>query len=112
MMTIPEWPRDERPREKLFARGAAALSDAELLALFIRGGLRGMTAVDVGRELLAATGSLKALLDLEPAKLAELPGLGVAKACSLHAALEIGRRYLASELHRPDVLAHPSACAD
>lgn len=112
MMTIREWPQDERPREKLIARGAAALSDAELLALFIGSGRHGMTAVDVGRELLAATGGLKALLDREPAKLADLRGLGVAKACSLHAALEIGRRYLASELHRPDVLAHPSACAD
>jgi DNA repair protein RadC len=112
MMTIREWPAEERPREKLCARGAAALSDAELLALFIGSGRRGMTAVDVGRELLAATGGLKALLDHEPAKLAALRGLGVAKSCCLHAALEIGRRYLASELRRPDVLAHPSACAD
>src|SRR5437868_6268423 len=112
MMTIPEWPAEERPREKLFARGAAALSDAELLALFIGSGRRGMTAVDVGRELLTAAGSLKALLDGEPAKLAKQPGLGAAKACRLHAALELGRRYLASELRRPDVLGHPSACAD
>jgi DNA repair protein RadC len=112
MMTIREWPRGERPREKLFAHGAAALSDAELLALFIGSGRHGVTAVDVGRELLAAAGSLKALLDHDPVKLAELRGLGGARACSLHAALEVGRRYLASELRRPDVLSHPSACAD
>jgi len=111
-LTIKDWPEQERPREKLIARGSAALSDAELLALFIGTGRRGVTAVDLGRELLTAAGSLKALLDLEPAALATRPGLGAAKACRLHAALEIGRRYLASELRRPDVLAHPSACAD
>ena len=112
MLTIREWPVEERPREKLFARGSASLSDAELLAVFLGSGRHGMTAVDVGRELLNSAGSLKALLDQEPTKLAQLPGLGTAKACRVHAALELGRRYLASELRRPDVLAHPSACAD
>ena len=111
-LTIKNWPAQERPREKLIARGVAALSDAELLALFIGSGRRGLTAVDLGRELLAAAGGLKPLLDLEPSALAARPGLGAAKACRLHAALEIGRRYLASELRRPDVLAHPTACAD
>jgi DNA repair protein RadC len=71
-----------------------------------------MTAVDLGRELLAGRGSLKALLDLEPAALVSLRGLGVANACRLHAALELGRRYLASELQREDTLAHPMACAN
>ena len=111
-LTIKNWPAQERPREKLIARGVAALSDAELLALFIGSGRRGLTAVDLGRELLAAAGGLKPLLDLEPSALAARPRLGAAKACRLHAALEIARRYLASELRRPDVLAHPTACAD
>jgi DNA repair protein RadC len=111
-MTIRDWPTDERPREKLAARGAAVLSDAELLAIFIGSGRRGKTAVDLGRELLTAHGSLKTLLDLEVAALATQPGLGLAKACAVHAAMELGRRYLASELKRPDALAHPSACAD
>jgi DNA repair protein RadC len=110
-MTIRDWPIAERPREKLLARGVGALSDAELLALFIGSGRRGMTAVDLGRELLGAHGSLKILLELEPAALAAQRGLGAAKACALHAALELGRRYLASELRRPEALAHPSACA-
>ena len=111
-MTIRDWPEDERPREKMLTRGAAALSDAELLALFLGSGRRGLTAVDVGRELLSAHGGLKPLLDLEPAALTVSRGLGVAAACRLHAALELGRRYLASELQRPDALTHPAACAD
>ncbi len=111
-MTIRDWPEDERPREKMLARGAAALSDAELLALFLGSGRRGHTAVDVGRELLIAHGGLKSLLDLEPAELTVSRGLGVAKACRLHAALELGRRYLASELQRPHALTNPAACAD
>jgi DNA repair protein RadC len=111
-MTIRDWPAAERPREKLLARGAAALSDAELLALFIGSGRRGTTAVDLGRELLAARGGLKSLLDEDPAALARCHGLGAAKACCLHAALELGRRYLASELQRTQVMAHPTACAN
>jgi DNA repair protein RadC len=111
-MTIRDWPSDERPREKLIGRGAAALSDAELLAVFIGSGRRGMTAVDLGRELLTTHAGLRPLLDLEPSVLAAQPGLGTAKACALHAALELGRRYLASELNRPDALIHPAACAD
>ncbi len=111
-MTIRDWPEDERPREKLLARGASALSDAELLALFIGSGRRGQTAVDLGRELLSQHGSLKSLLELEPSVLAAHVGLGAAKSCRLHAALELGRRYLASELQRSDGLTHPAACAE
>src|SRR5579863_822527 len=110
-MTIRDWPEDERPREKMLARGAATLSDAELLALFLGSGRRGQTAVDLGRELLGRDGGLKSLLELDAAVLAALPGLGVAKACRLHAALELGRRYLAQELDRPAALTNPAACA-
>jgi len=109
-MTIRDWPLEERPREKLFARGARALSDAELLALFIGSGRRGMTAVDLGRELLISAGNLKSLLDRPPADLSQQRGLGIARACALHAALELGRRYLACELQR-ESLAHPAAAA-
>ena len=111
-MTIRDWPAEERPREKLLARGGAALSDAELLALFIGSGRRGATAVDLGRELLGSHGGLRQLLALEPAALAAQPGLGSAKACRLHAALELGRRYLACELQRSEALLNPSACAE
>jgi DNA repair protein RadC len=111
-MTIRDWPEDERPREKLLARGAAALSDAELLALFFGSGRRGQTAVDLGRELLLQHRGLKTLLELEPSALAAQRGLGAAEACRLHAALELGRRYLASDLQRPDAVTTPAACAD
>lgn len=111
-MTIRDWPLEERPREKLLARGATALSDAELLALFIGSGRRGRTAVDVGRDLITALGGLKPLLELDAAALARQPGIGAAKASRLQAALELGRRYLASDLQRPDALTHPAACAD
>jgi DNA repair protein RadC len=110
-MTIRDWPLEERPREKLLARGGAALSDAELLALFIGSGQPGMTAVDLGRALLTSAGNLKSLLEQTPTELARQRGLGVARACALHAALELGRRYLACELHR-ESLAHPAAAAD
>jgi DNA repair protein RadC len=112
MMTIRDWPESERPREKMLERGAAALSDAELLAVFIGSGQRGQTAVDLGRNLLARHGNLKCLLERDVSALAAEPGLGTAKSCCLHAALELGRRYLACELQQPDALAHPSACAD
>lgn len=111
-MTIRDWPEQERPREKLIERGAAALSDAELLAIFIGTGRRGHSAVDVGRELIAARGNLRALLDLELRELATHAGLGVAKATRLHAALELGRRHLASEMDRTDPLTNPLACAN
>jgi DNA repair protein RadC len=111
-MSIRDWPAEERPREKLLARGAAALSDAELLALFFGSGRRGRTAVDLGRDLLGANGGLKALLDLDSAALGGQSGLGPATASRLQAALELGRRYLASELQRPDAMTHPAACAD
>ncbi|HZW50947.1 MAG TPA: DNA repair protein RadC [Rudaea sp.] len=111
-MTIRDWPESERPREKLLERGAAALSDAELLAVFIGSGRRGQTAVDVGRDLLARHGSLKSLLEREVTALSAEPGLGTAKSCRLHAALELGRRYLACDLRQPEALANPAACAD
>ncbi|HSM10576.1 MAG TPA: UPF0758 domain-containing protein, partial [Lysobacter sp.] len=78
-MHIRDWPASERPREKLLARGAGALSDAELLAIFLGSGLAGRDAVTTARELLAAHGPLRALLELGPSQLARLPGLGPAR---------------------------------
>ncbi len=108
-MHIRDWPAEERPREKLLARGAAALSDAELLALFLGSGLRGRDAVATSRELLNANGPLRALLDRPPAALAQLPGLGPARACALAAALELGQRHLAAGLQRGEALTDPAA---
>ncbi len=103
-MPITDWPLSERPREKLLARGAAALSDAELLAIFLRTGVAGKTALDVARELLAAHGGLRALLTAGREALCAVPGLGDAKFALLMAALEVGRRHLAETLTRGEAL--------
>ena len=108
-MHIRDWPAEERPREKLLARGPGALSDAELLAIFLGSGLRGRDAVQTSRELLAAHGPLRTLLENEPKLLARLPGLGPARACRLAAALELGHRHLAASLERGETLTDPMA---
>ena len=108
-MHIRDWPAAERPREKLLARGAAALSDAELLALFLGSGLRGRDAVATARELLTQHGPLRALLERPPGELQSLPGLGPARACKLAAALELGHRHLGAELERGAALSDPAS---
>src|SRR3972149_2918231 len=99
-MAISQCPERERPREKLRQRGPASLSDAELLAIFIRTGVPGKTAVDVARGLLARYGGLRELLAAGPEELCEAPGLGEAKYVQLQASLEMGRRFLAEKLKR------------
>ena len=106
-MKIADWPVAERPREKLLARGAASLSDAELLALFLRNGLRGKSAVDLGRDLLNHFTSLRNLLDAGQTDLCNFPGVGTAKYVELKAALELGRRYLEQTLKRDAPLKSP-----
>ncbi|UUF00328.1 DNA repair protein RadC [Xanthomonas hortorum pv. pelargonii] len=106
-MHIHDWPTDERPREKLLARGATALSDAELLAIFVGSGLRGQDAVRTARDLLLRHGPLRVLLDRPASALARLPGLGPASSCKLNAALELAHRHLMSELERGEALSDP-----
>ncbi|RDZ26854.1 RadC family protein [Lysobacter silvisoli] len=108
-MRIHDWPSAERPREKLLARGAGALSDAELLAIFIGSGLRGHDAVATARSLLSTHGPLRALLERPPAQLRDLPGLGPARACRLAAALELASRHLSAQLERGEAIADPPA---
>lgn len=103
-MSIRDWPTDERPREKLLARGAAALTAAELLAILLGSGVRGRSAVDMGRDLLGRAGSLNALLASD---LADVPGLGPAKRARLVAALELARRCLGEELSARTALVSP-----
>lgn len=107
-MAITQWPLDERPRERLLARGAASLSDAELLAIFLRTGVPGATAVDVARRLLADYGSLRALLEADRARFCASPGLGSAKYAQMQAVLEMVRRYLHENLRRGDALRNPA----
>jgi DNA repair protein RadC len=106
-MPIKDWPAGERPREKLLQQGPQALSDAELLAIFLRTGVRGKSAVDLGRDLLSSFGGLRALLQADWRTFCQAPGLGMAKYSQLQAALEISRRYLLESLQREDVLTSP-----
>ena len=106
-MAITDWPADERPREKLLQRGASALSDAELLAIFLRTGVSGKTAVDLARELLQAHGSLRNLLAADRQRFCASHGLGQAKYVQLQAVLEMGRRHLWEALQRGDALTNP-----
>lgn len=106
-MSITDWPEDDRPREKLLLRGPSALSDAELLAIFLRTGVKGKSAVDLARELLNEYGSLRALLEADFERFSHSLGLGRAKYASLQAVLEMARRHLRQELDRQDVLTSP-----
>jgi DNA repair protein RadC len=107
-MAIKDWPADERPREKLLQRGAAALSDAELLAIFLRTGVTGKSAVDLARELLDAFGGLRPLLEADQRAFGAGKGLGTAKFAQLQAVLEMGRRHLDARLRRGDALESPA----
>jgi len=111
-MAISDWPAGERPRERLLALGPASLADAELLAILLRTGVRGKSAVDLARELLGQFGSVSALLEARPASLGEIPGLGSAKLAQLKAALELARRALREELASRDALSSPRAVRD
>lgn len=106
-MAIVDWPALERPREKLLARGAGALSDAELLAIFLRTGCAGKSAVDLARELLAQFGSLRALLNADQTEFCQAGGLGPAKYAQLQAVMEMARRNLAEVLKRGDAFNDP-----
>lgn len=111
-MTIRDWPEDERPRERLLAQGAAALSDAELLAIFLRVGISGKSAVDLARELISHFGSLTRLFFATQAEFSSIPGMGPAKYAQLQAVLEMARRALAEEIRQGGVLATPGAVRD
>lgn len=102
--TITTWPINERPREKLLTQGAAALSDSELLAIFIRTGIKGKTAVDLARELLHQHGNLRNLLTSNLETIGKLAGFGKAKYAEIQAALELARRHLQATLNDKDII--------
>ena len=106
-MAIKDWPAEDRPREKLLQRGSAALTDAELLAIFLRTGTAGKSAVDLARELLADFGSLKALLDADQKRFCLGHGLGDAKYTQLQAVLEMAKRHFNEVLQRGSALTSP-----
>ena len=106
-MAIPNWPISERPREKLLQKGVAALSDTELLAIFLRTGIAGKSAVDLARELLFHFGSLTNIFAANQTSLCQLPGMGIAKYSQLQAVLEMARRALGEELKNGNAMNSP-----
>ena len=111
-MGIADWPPDRQPREKLLARGEAALSEPELLAIILRTGVRGKSAVDLARELLERFGTLHGLLEAEPEAIQISSGLGPAKSAQLRAVLALVKRALDQEVQRRDNLSSPQAVRD
>jgi DNA repair protein RadC len=111
-MAIRDWPQGDRPREKLLERGAAALSDAELLAILLRTGLKGRSAVDLARALLKSFHSLRKLIAADRQRFCAEPGLGPARFAELQAAVEIARRQLSETLRAGPSLASPRATSD
>lgn len=111
-MRIAEWPLQERPRERLLEHGAAFLSDAELVAVCLRSGMRGKSAVDLARELIGAFGGLGGLLAADVPKLMQAQGLGAAKAAQLAAVIELARRSAREGLRASSALTSPGAVRD
>jgi DNA repair protein RadC len=109
VMAITDWPEGDRPREKLVQRGAAALSDAELLAIFLRTGVTGKSAVDLARDIITHFGSLTAMFAASEADFCQIHGMGPAKYVQLQAVLEMSRRALKEELQRGNTLSSPKA---
>jgi len=101
-MAITDWPTAERPREKLLLQGSQALSDAELLAIFLRTGCKGKSAVDLARDLLKEFGGLRSLLEADKQHFCQAHGLGDAKYTQLQAVLEMARRHIAEQLSKGD----------
>ena len=108
-MAITDWPEDERPRERLLKQGAASLSDAELLAIFLRVGVAGKSAVDLARDLVDRFGGLTALCHADREEFCAIPGLGPAKYAQLQSVMEMARRALREEISRQEDVFHAPA---
>ncbi|RCS58368.1 RadC family protein [Parvibium lacunae] len=111
-MAIKDWPADERPREKLIQHGAQALSDAELLAVFLRVGVKGQSAVELARTCLQQYGSLQGLFAADLQSLGQIHGMGSAKYAQLQAVLEMAKRALAETLRSTPILGSPQQVRD
>jgi DNA repair protein RadC len=110
-MAIADWPESERPRERLLAQGAGSLSDAELVAVLLRTGVRGKSAVDLGRELIERFHGLGGLFERIGGR-DQVKGLGAAKRAQFAAAIELARRSLAEQMKKRSALTSPGAVRD
>lgn len=108
-MAITDWPEGERPREKLLAGGAMALSDAELLAIFLRTGVTGKSAVDLARDLLTRFSSLNGIFAASIEEICQVHGMGESKFVQLQAIFEMSRRALLEQMQQRDILTSPQA---
>ena len=111
-MSITDWPEDERPRERLLAQGPGVLSDAELLAIFLRIGVKGKSAVDLARDLIGRFGSLNRLFAATQSEFSTVHGMGPAKYAQLQAVLEMARRTLGEEIQQGTLFSSPGAVRD
>lgn len=106
-MAITDWPADERPREKLLTKGVEALSDAELLAIFLRVGIKGKSAVDLARDLLTRFDNLSGIFSASRVDIAAVPGIGASKYTQLQAIFEMVKRALGENMQVRDILSSP-----
>lgn len=111
-MAITDWPVSERPREKLLKQGVTALSDAELLAIFLRVGVKGKSAVDLARDLLIKFGSLNGIFSASQQEIKQVNGIGISKYAQLQAIFEMTRRALSEEMQVQDALSAPQQVRD
>ncbi len=111
-MAITDWPQDERPREKLMQQGVGVLSDAELLAIFLRVGVAGKSAVDLARDLLQRFGSLNGIFSASLVQISQVHGMGASKYCQLQAIFEMCQRALSEQMQARDVLSSPKQVRD
>lgn len=111
-MAITDWPADERPRERLLAQGPGVLSDAELLAIFLRVGVKGKSAVDLARHMIGHFGSLNRLFNATQGEFSKVHGLGPAKYAQLQAVLELARRTLGEEMRQGALFSSPGVVRD
>ncbi|MBC7984110.1 MAG: DNA repair protein RadC [Candidatus Obscuribacterales bacterium] len=111
-MSIRDWPVDERPREKLLKLGPAALSEAELIAIFLRTGTRGRSALDVARDLLVQFKSLRGVLTADREAICAMTGLGPARYAALQATLELARRHYQELMQQGPALSNPQSTRD
>jgi len=111
-LPIKEWPQMDRPREKLLNNGASSLGDAELLAIFLRTGVPGKSAIEMARDVLLEAGSLRCLLNMSPSDMCKFKGIGTAKYVQFQAGLELGRRYLFEQMAKGDAITSPQISKD